>query len=336
MDLGLARIRALATAILLAASAALAVAGLSASGRDLDALLMPLIACTVAVLCALVTWRWGVQFGDRALAVLVVVVTGLVTMTAAVGDVSPRSDVVLFLLPVVFAACFLPARLAGYTLFACVAAYGWLLGRKLGGAGFVPWTSATLVLTSACATVALLRHELMKTLVDLAGLARCDPLTGLLNRRSFDQALDHELERSLRSGSTCTILMCDLDHFKRINDAHGHATGDAVLARVAEDLLAGVRAIDTVARIGGEELALLLIDCAAPTAARVAERLRRRVARERDGSPAVTISIGIADSSLAMGAPELLGHADRALYDAKRAGRNRVCCAQAPKLELAA
>ena len=95
-------------------------------------------------------------------------------------------------------------------------------------------------------------------MLELAGLARRDPLTGLLNRRSFDQALATELERCVRSGGTCSLLMCDLDHFKAINDLHGHATGDAVLERVAGDLLAGVRAIDTVARVGGEELALLL------------------------------------------------------------------------------
>jgi diguanylate cyclase (GGDEF)-like protein len=133
--------------------------------------------------------------------------------------------------------------------------------------------------------------------------------------------------------------MCDLDHFKAVNDLHGHATGDAVLERVAGDLLAGVRAIDTVARVGGEELALLLVDCPGARAKRVAERLRRRVARDPVDAPRVTISIGVADSSLTMGAEALLAHADRALYEAKRAGRNRVCCATAPPerpLELVA
>jgi two-component system cell cycle response regulator len=103
--------------------------------------------------------------------------------------------------------------------------------------------------------------------------------------------------------------------------------------------IARTHAIDTVARVGGEELALLLVDCPRTTAKRVAERLRKRVAREPIDAPAVTISIGIADSTLADRAEELLAHADRALYAAKRAGRNRVCCATAPPkraVELAA
>ena len=124
--------------------------------------------------------------------------------------------------------------------------------------------------------------------------------------------------------------MCDLDCFKSINDLHGHAVGDAVLKRVASDLLSGVRAFDTVARIGGEEIALLLVGCDCDSAMTVAERLRQEVGRLQETGPGVAISIGVADSSLASRPSDLMAYADRALYDAKRAGRDRVCKASAP------
>ncbi|MGD0981668.1 MAG: GGDEF domain-containing protein [Solirubrobacteraceae bacterium] len=340
MNLVLPRLRAHATAMLLAASAALAGAGATGAASAHHAVLVPLSACAMALVGAVITWCWGEPFAELTLAGLVATVTVLVTLTAAVSNTGTTGDVLLFLLPVVFAACFLPIPLALGSLVACSGACAWLFSRHLSGASAIAWwTSATLVLASAMATVAVLRRELSATMLELSGLARRDPLTGLLNRRSFDQALANELERCVRSGGTCSLLMCDLDHFKAINDLHGHATGDAVLERVAGDLVAGVRSIDTVARVGGEELALLLVDCPRGTAKRVAERLRRQVAREPLDAPAVTISIGIADSSLTMGAEALLAHADRALYAAKRGGRNRVCCAAAPPqrpLELAA
>jgi diguanylate cyclase (GGDEF)-like protein len=317
--------------MLLAASAALAGSGATAPASHHHAVLVPLSACALALICAIITWCWGEQFAEPTLAGLVVTVTLIVTLTAAVSAANTTSDVLLFLLPVVFAACFLPTLMALAALVACSGACAWLFSRQLADTtAFAWWTSATLVLASATATVAVLRRELTATLLELAGLARCDPLTGLLNRRTFDQTLANELDRCTRNGETCSLLMCDLDNFKAINDVHGHAAGDGVLERVASDLLASVRAIDTVARVGGEEMALLLIDCSSQAATRVAERLRRRVAREQPDAPAVTISIGIADSSLSTSGPELLAHADRALYDAKRAGRNRVRCAAPP------
>jgi diguanylate cyclase (GGDEF)-like protein len=255
-----------------------------------------------------------------------VIVTVLVTLTAATSEVSATSEMMLFLLPAVFGACFLPMALSLCALGLCSAAYGWLVSRQLSVEnGLIWWSSATIVLASATTTVAVLRRELTATLRELGGLARCDPLTGLLNRRSFDELLVHELERCERSSQTCALLMCDLDHFKQINDTHGHTVGDAVLRRVSADLLAGVRAIDRVLRVGGEEIAVLLVDCPGELAAVVAERLRRSVAHSRTGQPDVTISIGVADSAHAVSPDDLVGQADRALYTAKRSGRNRVC-----------
>jgi diguanylate cyclase (GGDEF)-like protein len=334
MDLALPRLRAHATAMLLAASAALAMIAASEPHADHIAVLVRAGACTLAVLCAIATWYSGEQFGDVTLAGVVVTVTLLVTVSAAVSHASASNEVMLFLLPSLFAACFLRPRFAVCALIACSAAYGWLVAREASPVTtLLWWTSSTIVLSSAAATVIVLRRELTSALGVLARLAECDPLTGLPNRRSFDQRLARELERCAVAAETCSILMCDLDHFKAINDAHGHAVGDEVLKRVAADLLAGVRAFDTVARVGGEEIAVLLVGCDREAATRIAERLRRHVARALPAEPLVAISIGIADSGLTGEPTELLAHADRALYFAKRSGRDRVCQATADVLE---
>ncbi len=162
------------------------------------------------------------------------------------------------------------------------------------------------------------------------GEALTDPLTGLANRRALDERLRLELERARRSRQPVSVLMVDIDHFKRINDRHGHAAGDAVLSRLATILRQEIRSIDLAARYGGEEFVVLLPATPAPAAYAVAERIRRAVAREAFALPGgqmlrVQASIGIA--SFPDDDPEgghLLERADEALYAAKGAGRNRV------------
>jgi len=325
MELGLSRLRAHATAILVASTAVLVGAEAAAPLAGHRALISTAGACALAAVCAVVTWRRGEQFSELTLVGLIVTVVALVTFTASTGATGPTGAVVLLLLPTLIAACFLPLSLAAATLALCSAAYAWIAARAMTlELAALWWASATTVMASASATVAVLRHELTATLVELSGLARHDALTGLLNRREFDSRLSHELERCARSRQTCAVLMCDLDRFKAVNDAHGHLVGDSVLKRVAADLLAGVRTIDSVARVGGEEMALLLVDCNAANAYHVAERLRRAVAQPRADEPSITISIGVADNTAAGSAAELLAAADGALYEAKRAGRDRV------------
>ena len=165
---------------------------------------------------------------------------------------------------------------------------------------------------------------------ELLLLATTDFLTGLPNRRHFMARLDDEHARLQREIEDCAaVLMLDLDHFKTINDEHGHAIGDAVLRHVAALMLDGQRKIDTLGRVGGEEFAILLpgTDLAAATV--FAERLRRRVADtplHLDGAAiTVTVSIGIAAmAGTEAGYDAVLVRADKALYGAKRAGRNRV------------
>jgi two-component system cell cycle response regulator len=160
-----------------------------------------------------------------------------------------------------------------------------------------------------------------------------DPLTGCLNRRGFDQALARETARSSRSGSSLALLALDLDHFKLINDTHGHLAGDEVLRATGMLLNQTCRAGDVVARTGGEEFAVLLPDTDAAGAFQFAARLCE-IVRAHPFPPAqpggdairVTTSIGVA-----AGAPEQRGdfgalfsaRADVALYVAKRSGRDR-------------
>jgi diguanylate cyclase (GGDEF)-like protein len=165
---------------------------------------------------------------------------------------------------------------------------------------------------------------------ELRAMARIDALTGLLNRRSMDIALDEHFERARSLGRPTSLLMCDLDRFKKLNDEHGHAAGDRVLKRTADRIAAAVRESDQVFRYGGEEIAVLLEDCAPETALRIAEKIRESVKapgrRAADTAlPTVTISIGAATSSRGeTPSRKLLGAADDCLYQAKDAGRDRV------------
>jgi diguanylate cyclase (GGDEF)-like protein len=160
-------------------------------------------------------------------------------------------------------------------------------------------------------------------------LSRSDPLTGLANRRQLDQDLDVEVERADRYQRPLTFMMIDIDHFKRVNDTFGHARGDTVLAEVAALLRSQMRAGDTAYRYGGEEFAVLARETDVAGGRLVADRLRQAVAEQyAQGSETdvtVTISVGVATLSPHIeNAVDLVTGADRALYAAKRAGRNRV------------
>lgn len=161
-------------------------------------------------------------------------------------------------------------------------------------------------------------------LEEVRALADRDGLTGLANRRVFDATLARELARAARSGEPLSLLLVDIDHFKKLNDGHGHQTGDDVLRQVAGVLAAGSRSGDLPARYGGEEFVVVLPACPADEAAEVAERLRAAVAAA-DTTVAVTVSVGVATCPTnASGASALVGAADEALYASKRDGRNRV------------
>jgi two-component system cell cycle response regulator len=177
-------------------------------------------------------------------------------------------------------------------------------------------------------------EELEKSRAALQNLSIRDGLTGLYNHRVFNAMLADELVRSQRFNRPVSLMMLDIDHFKRVNDSHGHPAGDAVLKRLSERLGFQARSMDRVCRYGGEEFTVILPETELEAAAHVAERLRAAVETEpfdvNTGEPMrMTVSIGVAafpkdgDS-----APELLAAADQLLFVAKRAGRNRVCTSQ--------
>jgi diguanylate cyclase (GGDEF)-like protein len=167
----------------------------------------------------------------------------------------------------------------------------------------------------------------------LEKLALTDPLTGLANRRAFEEALGAELARAARHGRPASLVYVDLDHFKAVNDTHGHACGDEVLQGFARVLRRSCRRGDLPARVGGEEFAVLLPGTGRVPATLVAERIRRTTEAHPLGRAAdvpVTVSVGLTSTEgrpSLPGAAELLGAADEALYRAKAEGRNRVTCA---------
>jgi diguanylate cyclase (GGDEF)-like protein len=175
-----------------------------------------------------------------------------------------------------------------------------------------------------------LADELKRLNEELAARALTDSLTGLANRRAFDDAFAREVSQSQRSSKPLSLLIVDIDHFKRVNDTHGHAAGDEVLRHVARAILASVRATDTAARQGGEEFAVILPFTADEQARIVAERIRKNVAAMRvpyEGKElGVTVSLGgvsvVATKEVERGA--IVNRADAALYQAKSSGRDRV------------
>lgn len=166
---------------------------------------------------------------------------------------------------------------------------------------------------------------------DLERLTRRDGLTGLFNRHTFTKLTEKELARARRLGTATSVLLIDLDFFKRVNDTHGHPAGDAVLKHVARVLSESVRTTDLVGRLGGEEFIVLLPATVSGAARILADKLRTRVQAQVpqwEGTPIpTTISIGLSAAAPTAGLTfeTLYAKADAALYEAKKGGRNRVC-----------
>jgi diguanylate cyclase (GGDEF)-like protein len=172
-----------------------------------------------------------------------------------------------------------------------------------------------------------IRHHLAHQ-EKLTKLAHTDPLTGLMNRRHFRLLADQEFSRAARTHHQLFLMMLDIDHFKRVNDTHGHDVGDQALVAVAEVLKNGVRSMDILARWGGEEFLVLLPETNMAGATLIAERIRQQVSQIKLSKipEGLTISIGLSEAKPGMELKTATGLADQALYQAKIGGRNRVIC----------
>ena len=163
---------------------------------------------------------------------------------------------------------------------------------------------------------------------ELTRLAHTDPLTGLMNRRHFRLLADQEFSRAARTHQQLLMMMLDIDHFKQVNDVHGHDIGDQALIAIADVLKNGIRDMDILARWGGEEFLVLLPETDMVGALPTAERIRQQVSQIKlpKVPEGLTISIGMCEAKPGMELKAVINLADRALYQAKASGRNRIVC----------
>ncbi|MBA2522930.1 MAG: diguanylate cyclase, partial [Solirubrobacterales bacterium] len=252
--------------------------------------------------------------------------TTLITGVAYFSWTAPSPLVFFYLWIFIFSAYFFTKRQAAGQVTYVAVAYGTLLISRPPEGGVAGWWLVGMgALLVAAIVIGTMRERVDMLITRLYDAARTDPLTMLLNRRGFREHLDLELERAQRGGSPVAILTGDVDHFKRVNDTAGHASGDIVLRRLATLMGEHSQATDTIARVGGEEFAVILPGTAAGDAFKYAEALRQVVRNDfASGRVQITISFGVSlNPEHGHSAAALLRAADEALYRAKEDGRNR-------------
>jgi diguanylate cyclase (GGDEF)-like protein/putative nucleotidyltransferase with HDIG domain len=250
----------------------------------------------------------------------------LITGVAYFSGESPSPLVFFYLWIFLYASYFFTTRQAALQIAYVGLAYGALLASRPPASGVPAWWLVGMgTLLVAAILIMTMRARVELLISRLYGAARTDPLTQLSNRRGFRELLDLELERTRRGEAEMTVLVGDLDRFKEVNDRSGHQIGDIALQRVALVLNQSKRQIDSAARVGGEEFALILPDTGQDGAFVLAERLRCALRDEfAKDSVAITISFGLATyPEHGETAASLLRAADEALYCAKDSGRNR-------------
>lgn len=250
----------------------------------------------------------------------------VVSVPTAADEPPAELGPLLLTWPVTFSAAVLSARAAWSTVCTAGVVFAVLVGFSRGVDGVTVWLEVVASLVVICWMVVRIQSQSSKLRGMLSDLARTDALTGLLNRRGFDEALGREYERVRRGGPPMGVLLVDIDHFKRVNDTWGHQAGDTTLRRLGELLAELFRATDVVGRIGGEEFAVLIPDCGPELAVRRAHEMCDSVRTVTRGwEHSITVSVGVATRPEAASAPaEVLAAADAALYEAKAAGRDRV------------
>lgn len=182
-------------------------------------------------------------------------------------------------------------------------------------------------LSEAVSQLQVTTKEIQHKNEELEFLATHDPLTQLLNRRALGTAFSKAFDKAQQKGRELSCIMCDIDHFKSVNDRYGHATGDIVIKSMASILKNNSREQDLVGRYGGEEFCLVMIDLSIEQAAKIAERMRQTIKEDMSTGVAFTASFGVSSLQYKAHEPdELSNQADKALYVAKESGRNRVVC----------
>lgn len=257
-----------------------------------------------------------------ALALLLSVTVGVVG-----GIVGHAYSLMPFYLVSVILAAWCIGKKAGYLLsFTC--SLGWLASEITTGAFLYAdfamyWNDVMKLLLFILTTTVI--SALKKALDRENLLARTDHLTGMPNRRSYYEAVAGEIRRNLRYYDPFTIAYLDIDNFKNVNDTRGHAEGDKLLKLVASVLTHSVREIDTVARLGGDEFALLLPETGGEAAVKVANKVRQRLKTSVENNWPVTFSIGLVTYQKSPTTiDEVIGRADRLMFEAKEAGKNAV------------
>ncbi len=281
----------------------------------------PVIVSAVIVLALVL---YGPKLSRRALAPLgplgVVLIAYALSATPGAGD-----GAVLYMWPVLWSTFFFGRR-GAITIVACVGVAHaiTLLVLPEASAYAGRWVDVMVSVSVVSAVVLALAGRNDQLLSQLDDEARTDALTGLLNRRGFDERAALELARARREHRSIAVAVFDLDYFKRINDEWGHEIGDRVLAHVGALLASESRGVDVTARFGGEEFVVLLPGCDNAAAAAYTERVRVALAAgDSSQLPTVRVSAGILAAVAPSSIEQLLRGADSALYDAKRAGRDR-------------
>ncbi len=274
------------------------------------------VVATFAGAVAIGTFWQGARLSLRGNYVLSLLALAAVTGAVLCAHHSPVADGVagLYVLPTIFTASFYSTRAFTIYLVAQAAASGAVLLSS----GVVGASAGWAVLLGTTVTVGLVVHVLQQAL-KLA--ATTDPLTGLVNRRAFEPILSRELHRCARLDHPLCLVVMDLDHFKEVNDAHGHQEGDRLLGEVSRAWSETLRSTDVLARAGGDEFVLLLPSTNRTQAVEMLERLATATDQE--------FSAGLAVAAAGSSVEDLLRLADDACYHAKQTGRGRVVVAEA-------
>jgi diguanylate cyclase (GGDEF)-like protein len=293
--------------------------------RRASALGLLLVVGTAYLAAGLLTWRAS-AVPKRVLPLALGCGSLMITAVAYFSGESPSPLIFFYLWIFLYSAYFFTDLEMAAEISVVGVAYGALLISRPPPGGVPAWWLVGMGTLAVAATVIRVMRARAELLISkLYGASRSDPLTKLSNRLAFRELLDLELARARRAGTSMTVVMGDLDRFKEVNDRSGHQVGDMALQRVARLLERGKRDIDGIARVGGEEFALILPNTDSHQAFVLAERLRCEIAEEFAGDAiTLTISFGVASyPDGAVTASSLVRAADSALYLAKGSGRNR-------------